>query len=287
MIPQVENIQKSENESFSVSKYSGKWFQRSWHYHAEFELLMITKGHGMRVVGTDRSAFEAGDLVLIGGNVPHAWFSDPIYYDETNDLSCESIYVQFNRDMFGTRFASSPEMQAILRLLEAAKYGLRFTASVEEIQTELFELFESNGLDRMLRLIRLLDHFQQGTYEKILDDDYFANSIIPKSVRIRLVNQYVINNYMDEIKLDEAAKLAEMNVSAFCRFFKKMTKRTFSQYVKEVRIDFAQQLLMNTELPSNIIGFECGFSSVAYFNQCFKSISGVSPLQYRKAYSSL
>lgn len=287
MIPQVENIQKSENESFSVSKYKGKWFQRSWHYHAEFELLMITKGHGVRVVGTDRTAFEAGDLVLIGGNVPHAWFSDPIYYDETNDLSCESIYVQFNRDMFGTRFASSPEMQAILRLLEAAKYGLRFTASVEEIQTELSELFESNGLDRMLRLIRLLDHFQQGTYEKILDDDYFANSIIPKSVRIRLVNQYVINNYMDEIKLEEAAKLAEMNVSAFCRFFKKMTKRTFSQYVKEVRIDFAQQLLMNTELPSNIIGFECGFSSVAYFNQCFKSISGVSPLQYRKAYSSL
>ncbi len=285
MLPQVENIQKPENESFYVGKFHANWFQRAWHYHPEFELLLITKGHGVRVVGNNRSAFEEDDLVLVGANIPHAWFSAPEFYKEESTLYCESIYVQFNRAMFGTRFANVPEMQSIQRLLNEAKYGLKFEGNKSRIIKLLKNIMDSRGLDRMLKFIRLLWLFEKGDYSAILDENYFAKSVIYKSVRIRKVNQYVLNNYMNDVKLQEVAKLAEMNVSAFCRFFKKMTGKTFSQYVKEVRIDFAQQLLMNTNLPSNIIGFECGFSSVSYFNQCFKSISDMSPLKYRILYS--
>ncbi len=285
MIPKVENIQKSENESFYVGTYKAKWFDRSWHYHSEYELLLITKGHGVRVIGNDNSPFEEGDLVLVGGNVPHAWFSDPSYFEEDSTLESESIYVQFNRLMFGNRFINSPEMLPIQHLLDEAKLGLKYDGHDKTvITTHIKELMNTHGLDRLLKFIKVLWMFRMGGYKKILNDAYFTNSFISKSERISKVHEYVLNNYMSDIKIDDIAALVEMNVSSFCRFFKKMTNRTFSQYVKEIRIDFAQQLLMSTNLPSNIVGFECGFSSVAYFNQCFKAISKMSPLEYRSAF---
>ncbi len=285
MIAHAENILKSDKESFFVGEYSDKWFERSWHYHAEFELLYITEGFGVRAVGNVTSSFEKGDLVLIGGNIPHAWFSDDVFFTENSDLKCSSVYAQFDRAIFGTRFASSPEMHDVMNLLNEARYGLKYMGNTSEFSSLLQNMLESQGLDRLLKLIRLLMMFKQGDYEPILNDDYFANSIIPKSVRIRRINDFVLNNYMKDIKLEEVAAMVEMNESAFCRFFKKMTGKTLSQYVKEVRIDYAQQMLINTNLPSNIIGFECGFSSVAYFNQTFKSLTGISPLAYRKANS--
>lgn len=285
MIPKVENIKKSEGESFYVGQYTAKWFERAMHYHAEYELLLITKGHGVRVIGNDNSPFEEGDLVLVGGNVPHAWFSDPVYFEEGSELECESVYVQFNRLMFGNRFINSPEMLPVQHLLDEARLGLKYASQDKTLITKLIkELLGTSGLDRLLKFIRILWLFRMGGYEKILTDSYFTNSFISKSERISKVHEYVLNNYTADIKIDDVAALVEMNISSFCRFFKKMTSRTFSQYVKEIRIDFAQQLLMSTNLPSNIVGFECGFSSVAYFNQCFKSISNMSPLEYRSAF---
>ncbi|BAX78700.1 AraC family transcriptional regulator [Labilibaculum antarcticum] len=288
MIPKVERVEKRNGESFVVGKYSNKWFERTWHYHPEYELLLITKGSGIRVIGNNRSTFKEGDLVLVGGDIPHAWFSDASFFEADNHELCESTYVQFNRSIFGNHFANLPEMKNIQRMLDEAKFGLNFwDVNKSEIFNQIKDLPNSSGLTRLLSLIKILELFMQGKPQLIISKDYFTDSFISKSVRIRKVHEYVMNYYMDDISLQNAAKLVEMNVSSFCRFFKKMTKRTFSQYVKETRIDFAQQLLINTELASNQIGFECGFSSVAYFNQCFKSISDMSPLEYRSRYKKI
>lgn len=289
MIPNVEKIELNKGHSFHVGTYSAKYFERSWHYHNEFELLLITKGYGTRVVGDNTSRFAVGDLVLIGGNLPHAWFSDPTFFEPDNDEHCESVYIQFDRSIFGTRFSGLPEMQAIQNLLNTAKYGLRFTPN--NLDVEIVNLIcdfpNYHGIDRLIYLIKVLDLFQQGNYDPIVSQDYFDSIFVTKSNRIKKVHEYVMNNYMADVSVQNAAKLAEMNVSSFCRFFKKVTHKTFSQFVTETRIDFAQQLLINTNLSSNQIGFECGFSSVAYFNQCFKKISGVSPLEYRANYKKI
>ena len=286
MIPNIENIELDKGKSFYVGSYSAKYFERSWHYHHEFELLLITKGYGTRVVGDNNSRFAVGDLVLIGGNLPHAWFSDPCFFEpETKEL-CESIYIQFDRSIFGTRFAGLPEMKPIEHILNAAKYGLKSTPTDAnlDIVNLICDFPKFKGIDRLLNLIKILDLFGKGPYEPIVSKAYLDNVFITKSERIKKVHEYVMNNYMADINVQRAAELAEMNVSSFCRFFKKTTHKTFSQFVKETRIDFAQQLLINTTLSSNQIGFECGFSSIAYFNQCFKGISGVSPLEYRANY---
>lgn len=285
MFPKVEKIARKDDESLFVGHYKNKWFERSLHYHSEFELLLIIKGYGKRVIGNSSASFKEGDLVLLGSDIPHAWFSDPIFFNTSNELECESIYIQFDRAIFGTRFANLPEMQSIQTLLNHAKFGLKHKATncCELIDT-IKKIHECTGLDRILNLLRILDLFQQGKYTTLVPKSYFNTSRTLKSTRLKKVHEYVMNNYMDNLNVSEAARIAEMNVSSFCRYFKKMSNKTFSQYVKETRIDYAQQLLINTNLTSNQIGFECGFSSVAYFNQCFKSISGKTPLEYRSAY---
>lgn len=289
MIPNIEKIELNKGHSFNVGTYSAKYFERSWHYHNEFELLLITKGYGTRVVGDNSSRFAVGDLVLIGGNMPHAWFSDPMFFETDNDEHCESVYIQFDRSIFGTRFAGLPEMRSIQNLLNAAKHGLKFTPRNSDIEIVDFicDFPNKQGIDRILSLIKVLDLFQKGHYEKIVSEEYFDSLFVTKSVRIKKVHEYVMNNYMEDVSVQKAAELAEMNLSSFCRFFKKVTHKTFSQFVKAIRIDFAQQLLINTNLSSNQIGFECGFSSIAYFNQCFKQISGVSPLEYRANFKKI
>lgn len=284
MIPQVENIDKSQNESFYLGKYQNKWFERTWHYHSEFELLYVTKGHGKRVIGNIRADFKEGDLVLLGGSIPHAWYSDPSFFEEDNDQICESIYIQFDRAIFGTRFANLPEMRPIQSLLDEAKYGLVIEDENPEITKRLINLENCSNLERILEFIKILELFKNTKHKRLLSKAYLSDSFITKSERIKKVHEYVMKYYMTDISLDGAAKMLEMNTSAFCRFFKSKTKKTFSQYVRDIRIDSAQQLLINTELASNQIGFECGFSSIAYFNQSFKSVCHMSPLEYRAKY---
>jgi AraC-like DNA-binding protein len=282
MIPRAEIIQKRENESFVVGEYCAKWFERSWHYHSEFELLLITHGHGTRVIGDNSSPFREGDLVLVSGNMPHAWFSSASFFEPDNEANCESIYIQFRRNIFGSAFANLPEMRSISVLLDEARYGLVLNNGPSyPIYDKLKAMPGLYDLDRLLGLLELLNLFRKGDYERLVSESYIHNTSIHKSSRIKKVHEYVLNHYMDEIRLQSVASLVGMNESSFCRFFKRMTGKTLSNYVKEMRIDLAQQLLINTNLPSNQIAFECGFSSPAYFNQCFKSIRKQSPLEYR------
>ncbi|MBR8534030.1 helix-turn-helix domain-containing protein [Carboxylicivirga sediminis] len=272
MRPNIEKIELDKGHSFHVGTYSAKYFERSWHYHNEFELLLITKGYGTRVVGDNTSPFAVGDLVLLSGNVPHAWFSDTVFFEPDNNEKCESIYIQFDRSIFGTRFAGLPEMQAVNLLLNNAKYGLKYEPGDDcvDIINLICNFPSYQGVDRLLKLIKVLDLFQKGHYETIVSKEYFNSLLITNSDRIKKIHEYVMNNYMADISVQKAAELVEMNVSSFCRFFKKLTHRTFSQFVKETRIDYAQQLLINTNLSSNQIGFECGFSSVAYLTSALK-----------------
>ncbi len=287
MKPEKEEVVKKPTESFYVGHYRQRYFQRTWHYHPEYELILITQGHGTRVIGNNQSPFEEGDLVLLGGNIPHAWFSHPSFFDENNKEVCESIYIQFNRSIFGNYFSNLPEMKPINILLNKAVLGLQLMVDMKApIVLEILQLPKMYGLERLLKLIAILEQFRKENYKTILSEGNQSNIFIAQSNRIKKVHEYVMNNYSNDIKVNDVAKLVEMNVSAFCRYFKKMTQRTFSQYLKEIRIDFAQQLLINTDMTSSQIGFGCGFNSVAYFNQCFKSISGMSPLEYRGSFKA-
>lgn len=98
------------------------------------------------------------------------------------------------------------------------------------------------------------------------------------------VMAYIIDNFKGNLSLDAAAGIAHMTTNAFCKFFKKSTRKTFMEMVIEYRLNYARQLLVQTDKPVSEIAFESGFQDVSHFFKLFKAKLKLSPLQYRKKF---
>lgn len=280
---ELENINIGQRSSFNVGKYSDAYFKRPWHYHPEYELLLITKGYGTRMVGDHFESFEEGDLILLGGNLPHAWISDPNFMKEGTTEICESIYIQFRKSVFGTHFIDMPEMYSIRTVLQKAERGLKILGKQKEIvSNQLLKLEELSPLEQMLSLIRMLDQIQKAEYIILASSNYAQRGIF-KSDKMTKAHNYIMQNFKHEIDVNDCAGYIGMTTSSFCRFFKKHTNVTFSIYLNYLRINLAQKLLRNTKMPIKEIAFECGYISIVYFNQKFKKLTGVSPGEFRKS----
>ncbi|WP_297086499.1 AraC family transcriptional regulator [uncultured Draconibacterium sp.] len=277
-----ENITISNHSSFYVGTYRDSYFRRSWHYHPEYELLLITKGYGTRMVGDHFESFKKGDLVLLGGNLPHAWISDQYFKKDTVADSCESVFIQFRKSVFGTHFIDMPEMASIRIVLKKAERGLRITGEYEElIKSSMLALRNQSPLEQLLTLIRMLDLIQKGDYEMLASDNYSQQGVF-KSEKMTMAHNFIMQNFKHDISVNDCAETIGMTTPSFCRFFKKQTNVTFSVYLNYLRINLAQKLLRQTVMPVKEIAFECGFVSIVYFNQKFKTLTGMSPGDYRK-----
>jgi AraC-like DNA-binding protein len=279
---ELENIEIKQKTSFNVGTYHDSFFRRSWHYHPEFEFLLITKGYGTRMTGDHFEKFQEGDLVLLGGNLPHAWISDPHFLEKKNNDVCESIFIQFRKSVFGTHFIDMPEMESIRTILQKAERGIKILGTNKaEITRQMLSLKNQSPLEQMLTLIRILDLTHRSEYEILASNNYTQRGIF-KSEKMTKTHNYLMQNFKNEIDVNTCAEHVEMTTSSFCRFFKKHTNVTFSVYLNYLRINFAQQLLRKTELPIKVIAYECGYTSVVYFNQKYKKMTGVSPSEYRE-----
>jgi AraC-like DNA-binding protein len=279
---ELENIAIKRQSSFNVGKYCDAYFRRPWHYHPEFEILLITKGFGTRMTGDHFEPFEEGDLILLGGNLPHAWISDAHFLKEDNNDVCESIFIQFRKSVFGTHFIDMPEMESIRTILTKAERGLKIEGNNKtEITKHMLSLEKQSPLEQMLTLIRILDLMHQSEY-KILASNNYAQRGIFKSPKMTKAHNYIMQNFKHEIDINSCAQHLGMTTPSFCRFFKKQSNVTFSVYLNYMRINFAQKLLRKTELPIKEIAFECGYVSVVYFNQKYKKMTDLSPREFRR-----
>lgn len=280
----LEKIEKPYHQSFHTGVFKESYFSRAWHYHPEFELLFISKGSGKRLVGDHAEAFEENDLVLLGGLLPHAWISDPRYFDEDSEDYCESLYVQFRKETFGMYFIDVPELKGLRKTLRLAERGLKVRGNTKQEIIELFKPFASlSPLDQLLKLIKILNLISISDYELLASEQYIQKRLYFKTNRMLKVHEYIMEQFNQEVSIDICSDLANMTKSSFCRFFKNETKSTFSDYVNKIRIDFSKKLLANTNLPVKEIAYQCGFNSVPYFNKRFKKLLGISPFAYRKS----
>ncbi|MBI9058512.1 MAG: AraC family transcriptional regulator [Labilibaculum sp.] len=280
---ELENVAVAEKSSFKVGKYRDSFFARPWHYHPEFELLLITKGYGTRMVGNHFEEFTEGDLVLLGANLPHAWISDPHFTKKDNEDTCESIYVQFRKSVFGTQFIDIPELQTVRTILQKAERGIKITGTQkEEIAADLLAMVNQKPIEQLLTLIRVLDKIQLSNFEELASTNYANREFSFKSDKMREVHHYIMQNFKSEIDIKACAERLNMTPSSFCRFFKKQTNVTFSVYLNYMRINLAQKLICNTQMSIKEIGYECGYTSIVYFNQKFKQLTGKSPNELRK-----
>jgi len=252
------------------------------HSHKNFELNFIASGSGRRIVGDHISRFEAGDLVLLGPNLPHCW-----ELQEENREPSFCIVTHFSEDIMSSDFFRIPELEKVVTLLKQSKRGLRFKMENEgQIRCTLERMTQLNGLAYYIEMLKVFHLLIQTKEREKLSNPMDHTAIFNRNLeKINAVYAYVFQNIQEGVKLEEAAALLNMAPSSFCRFFKKKTDLTFMEYVKRVRVGMAAKLLAETDKQITQICFESGYNNLANFNHYFKSIMAKTPSAYRKSFN--
>lgn len=270
------------NSAISVLSREEPFFQAPFHSHPELELVYVKESFGKRIIGNSVAAFESGDLVFLGSDIPHVWLNDEIYY-HNNKLKAKAIVVYFNKDIFGPDFYELKEAQKINTLFEKAKKGLSITGKTNKlIAKKLEKLVAKQDFEVIIGLFEILSLLSATTdFDFINNETYTPTNDSFKKDRLSDVYQYVKENYKKEISLDEVAQIANLTPTSFCRMFKSKTKKNFIEYLNEIRISNACKLLIETDMSVSEIAYECGYKTVSNFNKLFKKNTANTPKEYQ------
>lgn len=270
-----EKIPANDETSLLARHIKVPYFDAPLHFHPEYELTLIISGNGKRFVGDSVENFESGDLVLLGSNLPHFWRSD-----KPSETTSEAIVIQFSTDFVENILGKLPECKNILSMLILAKCGIKFKASFAVL---LEDLIDKKDLKRLTLFIELLETLSQSTDYQILASENF--NIKPddaENERMRKILEFTLDNFQNEVEINEVADLANLTVPSFCRYFKARTRKTYIDYLHEIRVGHARKLLIDNKLSISQIGLECGFQNLSNFHRIFKKQVGLTPLAYRK-----
>lgn len=283
--PTFEAVSPGIGSSFTCLKFNRNENIKShiWHYHPEIELIFVCGGSGKRQIGSNISYFSDGDLILIGSNLPHCGMTNE---NTNNDYE---VVIQFPMDFLGSEFWQAKEMNRIAALLEAAKSGIVFGDDVKNaLKTKIEALTEATSLTKLMVLIEILDELSHTQDYKILNaSKYYLQTQKEDNDRINVIFNYVKDHFKEQITLETVAELSNMTVPSFCRYFKKITNKTFTQFVNEYRITHSLKLLAEQPMSITEVCFDSGFNNFSYFNKTFKEHTQKSPSQYRKEFSNI
>lgn len=274
--------------AFQVRKDYFDLLDTKWHYHSEYELALINYPHGKRIAGNSIATFDQSDLVFYGPNLPHAWSHEPIAGEKSDTrynggLSHHAVVVHFNESCFGDSFFSIPEMNAIQAALRKSMRGIVvYGESRARIAQWMGQLVDNAGSKRVILLLQILEELATTSECALLSAaGYWDNLNDNDAVRMSGIYEYILQHFTKDIALEDIARQAHISPSAFCRYFKARTKRTLKEFVNELRINHACQLLEENQHSITQICFEAGFNNVSNFNRRFKEIKGITPQRYR------
>lgn len=283
MKPRHEKLTLEPKFSFVLQKDIYPYYPTPWHYHPEFELVLVVKSTGKRTVGDHEENFSDGDLVFLGPNMPHAFQNDPSYYKGDFTLTAEAIVIQFRDDFLGKDFFNLPEMISVTQFFEKAKFGIKIMGDTREKVAEMMhDMLSSSGMGRITHLLSILEILSGSDEIQLLANPGFVQQYaVSGNDRITKVHQYIMTNFRRNISLLDVAEIANMSITSFCRFFKACTRKSFSHFLNEIRIGYACKLLLEEKQNISQVCYDCGFNNMSNFNRQFKKITGKSPLQYR------
>lgn len=277
--PTFEAIEPNFGHSFTYQKFDEERLNKNnvWHYHPEIELVYVNGGSGKRQIGSHISYYTDGDLILIGSNLPHCGLTDRL----TGNLS-ETV-VQMKMDFLGNGFFDIPEMKKIQGLFEMARGGVAFHGKTKRKIGEKIDILEyKSDFQRLLAILNVLNELGSSKEFKVLNAEGFSlETEIKDNDRINIVFNYIKGNFREEITLEEIADMVSMTIPSFCRYFKKITNKTFTQFVNEYRLVHASKLLAEQPMSITEVCFECGFNNFSHFNKQFKAFTGQNPSAYR------
>lgn len=276
MKPITQKLPLTENSSFVSRTYRTPHFEVPWHHHIEYELILFTEGSGMSFVGNYIGGFETGDIFFLAKNLPHT-------FQRREDSIASAIVVQFREDCWGVDFFSAAECDAIRALFARSAQGLKMEGESKVLLSRLIrELEHAAGFRRVIGLCQCLELIASSKQYTTLSTGVSRLSNQKGNEKIDKVFDFTIRSFKRGIELQEVAEISNMSIPAFCNYFKKCTKKTYINFLNEVRIGYACRMLTNTGHPINQICFDSGFQSLQNFNKQFYKFKQVTPSDYRK-----
>ncbi len=287
--PTLLKVLENNTASFDIRYEKVPYFDNPWHYHPELELTLITKSQGTRFVGDNIERFKEGDLILLGSNLPHYWRNDSLHYALNSTEIAEAMILRFRLDFLGKPWLLIPEMREVRQLFERAAHGISFSPITSDvIKPLLFKLHESKGIEQVINFLEICKILVRANDARALSTKIFGESNpLNDSDRMNLVLNYIHLNLQEHISLETVANFANMNATAFCRYIKTKTNKTFIGLLNDIRIAYACRLLLDSPRTISEICYDCGFNNLTHFNFIFKKITGKNPTNYRKSKGDL
>lgn len=263
-----------------------RWFQHDypmpmarWNHHPEYELHLIREGSGKVLVGDYIGAFGPGHVALIGPNLPHDWISD---LAPRQVIANRDAVLQFDGPRLRQGLALFPEMEEFDSLLDTAARGIEFIGTTALAAAKGIEAVgHSHGLERLGHLFALFAVLARSPAD---DRVYLAGPLFAAGARAEfdVVVRYVLDNIDSEVRMAEAARMADMNEATFSRAFKRMSGHNFVDFVRKLRVAEACRMLRQTDIPVSSVCFDVGFGNLSNFNRQFRAETGTSPRAYRR-----
>ncbi|NTS43625.1 helix-turn-helix transcriptional regulator [Flavisolibacter sp. BT320] len=275
----------TQSDCFTILARTKSEFSFPLHYHEEFELNFIQHAKGAkRVIGGHFETIDDLELVLVGPNLQHGWFTHKCKSSEIHEIT-----LQFHRDLLDEKFLQRNQMSLIRNMFQQSLRGILFSKEVTEaIMPRVLNLVNKSGFESVLELLSILHILSTSANMRILSDISFqaADSITYNSRRIDNVMGFLNKNFDKEITLSEAAKQVSMSEVAFSRFFKLRTGKTFVETLNEIRLGHASRMLIDTTQSVSEIAYRCGFNNMSNFNRVFKKKKQCTPKEFREQYNA-
>ncbi|WP_423126647.1 AraC family transcriptional regulator [Gaoshiqia sp. Z1-71] len=272
----------TQYDCFTIFSREKEEFDFPLHVHEDIELNLILDGAGsQRIVGDHIGEIDDLELVCIGSNLAHGWFTHKCASKKIREVT-----IQFHTDFLDDRFLKRNQMINIRNMFENAKRGLLYSPStVKSIAPRILALYKKGGFDSILELLSIIHDLSISRDVKLLSDSTFTPELFNyNSRRIEKVFEYMNNNFQKQITLNEVAKIANMSEVSFSRFIKKHTGFSFIDSLNEIRLGHVSRMLIDTTQSIAEIAFNCGFNNIANFNRTFKNKKGITPKEFRNKY---
>lgn len=279
----VQEVRLFKSPSQSFIFYHEKDEFTRWHYHPEYELVLITKGNGIRLIGDHIERFADNDLLFLGSYLPHEWRCDEQYFHYSGKFTGESLVIQFLHNSFGNEFFELPENIQINDFFTKASRGAKIQgATKDRIIQLMLSMSSMKEVERLYTLFEIFKILASTEEYKLLSSPAFLKQFTTsENDSLNKVIQYIHQNFQRDIKVGELLEISSMSNTTFFTSFKKMYRMTFKKYLVIIRIGFACRLLANESLNISQIAYESGFENLSNFNRHFKSIKGLTPREYK------
>jgi len=275
-----EVIQPEPDQSFRWHRHDYPAPCARWNHHPEYELHLITRGEGKAMIGDYIGSFSGRQLMLIGPDLPHAWFST---LPEGDRIEGRDVVLQFSKAWVDGLVGLCPELRSLNGVLEVAQRGLEFTGPLAtRLGNSLEMMGDLQGAERLAACIEIFAGLSRAPYRMLS----IRVDPVPPSPPDMASMASTIRTLMASdpalIRHERLAREQGLSPSQFSRRFRAATGDTFMSFLHRLRISHACQLLATTDLSVTEISEASGFHNLSNFNRIFLRLRHVTPRSYRR-----